>query len=170
MTENEAIAGKITPFVMALASDHISDDDFTALGAFFEKWGYGAFDATRFAADFARLSYGAVLMQDEAIYGALLYRLAGDEAEIIEFAVHGDYRRCSIGTKMLGLFSSHAKALKLSRLLLEVAEDNHGAIALYHSAGFAHAGTRPLYYHRYDQDDNQIKIDAIIMELWLSKV
>ena len=169
MSDERAMAVKISPIVRDFGADAVSDDALLALGAFFEKWGYGAFEAKRFKEDFAASPYGVVLVKDEVLLGALLYRIAGDEAEIIELAVHADHRRASIGRHLLACLSSHLSEHNILRLLLEVAEDNHGAIALYASAGFERKGVRPRYYQRYDEDHKAKKIDAIIMELWLSK-
>lgn len=169
MSDERAMAVKILPFVRDFGADALSDDALLALGAFFEKWGYGAFEEKRFKEDFAASPYGVVLVKDEVLLGALLYRIAGDEAEIIELAVHADHRRASIGRHLLACLSSHLSEHNILRLLLEVAEDNHGAIALYASAGFERKGVRPRYYQRYDEDHKAKKIDAIIMELWLSK-
>jgi len=46
--------------------------------------------------------------------------------------------------------SARAAAVGVSRLLLEVAEDNDAARALYAAAGFTGIARRPAYYRRPD--------------------
>lgn len=151
------------------------------LGAFFAKWGYGAFDGDDFTRQFAHESYGVIAAKDRtpevpliagpltegpAIIGALLYRFAGDDCEIIEIAVNAACRRRGIAQKMMTELQNLSAQKNITRLILEVAEDNAPAIAFYKSYGFQPVGRRNAYYRQ--------KIDAIIMEchgmdLWLSK-
>lgn len=149
------------------------DAGFADFGAFFAKWGYGSFAPEGFAQQFSHQSYGLIQAGGDEIQGGLLYRIAADEAEIIEIAVDAAYRQQGVGRKMIGALAAHLRIKDVERLILEVAEDNQPACQLYQRCGFAITGRRPNYYTGYDKaqdpSDKGQKIDAIIMELWLSK-
>ena len=142
----------------ALLSPH--DDDYAALGAFFEKWGYGDFVPEKFATQFAHPSFGAIKIGDESMVAAVLFRHAGDECEIIEIAVAKDHRGACLASDLLAALISHLRTVGAVRLILEVAEDNQPARGLYHKHGFCEVGRRDGYYKQ--------KITAIILELALS--
>ena len=136
------------------------DDDFAALGAFFDAWGYGHFAPETFASQFAHASFGALSIGDGAVVGAVLFRLVGDECEIIEIAIAKDQRGAGLASALLANLISHLGTLGVRRLILEVADDNHPARGLYQKYGFQPIGKRAGYYRH--------KIDAIILELALS--
>lgn len=80
--------------------------------------------------------------------GFVLLGLAADEAEVITLAVLPPARRRGIGRTLVAAAASRAAAAGAGRLLLEVAEDNAAALALYHGAGFTAVGRRRGYYAR----------------------
>lgn len=84
------------------------------------------------------------LVAEEA--GMTLLRLAADEAEILTFAVRPEARRAGLGRALLETGMALLAAQGARALLLEVAEDNAAALALYTAAGFARAATRRDYY------------------------
>lgn len=136
------------------------DKDFAALGAFFDDWGYGDFHPKTFSTQFAHACFGAVTSGNEPLRGAILFRLVGDECEIIEIAVAQDQRGAGIAGDMLAELISYLSRTGARRLILEVAEDNDPARGLYAKYGFQQVGKRARYYRQ--------KIDAIILELALS--
>ena len=138
------------------------DEAFAALGTFFDACGYGDFVPENFATQFAHASFGALTIGDGAICGAVLFRLIGEECEIIEIAVAEGSRGAGMAGAMLADLTSYLAGAGTRRLILEVAEDNHAALGLYHKYGFRQIAKRARYYKQ--------KIDAIILELALSKV
>jgi ribosomal-protein-alanine N-acetyltransferase len=78
--------------------------------------------------------------------GFVLARVAADEAEILTLAVRPSARRLGLGATLL------AEALRLAAengaacMLLEVAEPNKAARALYAAFGFTEVGRRRRYY------------------------
>jgi [ribosomal protein S18]-alanine N-acetyltransferase len=77
------------------------------------------------------------------VVGFLVTRqVAPDEREILNLAVHPEYRRCGIAKSLLG------RAMEVARghWFLEVRESNAAAISLYRSLGFEAAGRRENYY------------------------
>jgi ribosomal-protein-alanine N-acetyltransferase len=78
----------------------------------------------------------------------VLVRLAADEAEILTLAVAPEARRRGRARALLKAAQAHAAAGGARRLVLEVAEDNAPARALYAAAGFGPVGRRRGYYDR----------------------
>jgi ribosomal-protein-alanine N-acetyltransferase len=77
--------------------------------------------------------------------GFSLYRIIGDEAELLLLAVSPDLRRHGIGRMLLDDFLDSARSEGVARVHLEVREGNP-AVIMYRSAGFALAGRRRKYY------------------------
>ena len=89
---------------------------------------------------------------------ALIRSIAG-ETELLTIAVDPGQRRKGIGAQLLAQALIRARARGSDTCLLEVAEGNAAAIALYRSAGFAETGRRPGYYRLPDGQ----RADAAIM-------
>ena len=94
--------------------------------------------------------------------GLLLVRQTPDEAEIFTIGVVPAARRMGIARTLLETACIALVALKVGRLLLEVAVDNQPAQRFYETEGFTIIGRRPGYYKR-----GTGKIDALLMELRL---
>jgi len=83
----------------------------------------------------------SVAICEGAVAGFLVTRqIAPDEFEVLNMAVHPQYRRCGIGREML------RQAVRGGRWFLEVRESNLPAIRIYKSLGFESAGRRENYY------------------------
>ncbi len=126
-----------------------------------------AFDKPWSAADIAALIGGAgayaVLAQDEAPLGMVMSRILFEEAGILTLAVAPEARRRGVGLALVGAAAGLARQGGASSLILEVGEDNPGAVALYERAGFVQAGRRRDYYDRGGR-----RIDALLMRLDLN--
>ncbi len=88
--------------------------------------------------------------------GFIVWRTVADESEIITIGVAPDARRGGIGAAMLGLAEIDAKKNGAKKMLLDVADDNAPARAMYENAGYNIVGRRPKYYNG--------TTDAILME------
>ena len=114
-----------------------------------------AFDTPWSATEIAALLDGAgtfaLTASDEAgIGGFILCRTVLDEAEVLTLATAPDRRRQGIARVLLDQAMATVRDKGAATLFLEVAEDNHPAIALYAGAGFARIGARARYYSRPD--------------------
>jgi len=69
-----------------------------------------------------------------------------DVAELQRIAVDRAHRRTGLATALLAEVRALAVDAAADRLLLEVREDNAGAIAFYEGQGFAEIARRRLYY------------------------
>lgn len=94
--------------------------------------------------------------------GLLLIRQAADEAEIFTIGVAPSARRKGIARALLETACIALAALKVTRLLLEVAVDNLPAQRFYETEGFKTVGRRSGYYKRGTSN-----IDALVMALQL---
>jgi ribosomal-protein-alanine N-acetyltransferase len=72
--------------------------------------------------------------------------VAGDVAELQRIAVDPGHRRDGVATRLLDEVVRLARADGAARVLLEVREDNAGALAFYGATGFAEIARRPRYY------------------------
>ena len=77
-----------------------------------------------------------------------LTRIVAGEAELLTIATDPDHRRQGKARQVLTSALTTAAARGATRLFLEVAADNHAALALYTQAGFAETGRRAGYYPR----------------------
>lgn len=80
--------------------------------------------------------------------GLVIVLAVGGEAEILTLGVLPKFRRRGIAARMLASVADRLSGAGCRRLLLEVAEDNEAARALYGKLGFAEIGRRPSYYRR----------------------
>lgn len=136
----------------------------TLLGAmhgrcFPEAWGENAFaDLMAMPGAFALL-ISLEGVEISSPIGFVLARIAGGECEIITLGVLPAHRGAGIGNKILRAAVLRARELGAEEILLEVADNNLAAIALYQAAAFVRVGRRKDYY----RDANGVAADAIIM-------
>lgn len=79
--------------------------------------------------------------------GLLLVQATMDDADILTLGVlPGAWRRRGLARRLLGLGAASLRADGITRLVLEVAEDNAGAVAFYRAEGFAEVGRRRGYF------------------------
>jgi [ribosomal protein S18]-alanine N-acetyltransferase len=82
------------------------------------------------------------------LYGFIMSRHTGDEAEILSIAVATAQRGRGLGRRLLDLHIRRLAGLGIQAVLLEVDEDNAAARRLYARAGFREIGRRAGYYQR----------------------
>lgn len=82
------------------------------------------------------------------LYGFALARAAAGECELLSLAVAAERRGHGLGGALLAAAVAEARTRAVTRVFLEVAEDNWIAQRLYRDAGFRPVGRRPGYYRR----------------------
>jgi ribosomal-protein-alanine N-acetyltransferase len=92
---------------------------------------------------------------DGQIVGFVCSLLVLDELQILEVAVHPDYRNRGLGSLLINSLLRQAADKNAVRAYLEVRPSNHPAIKLYEKIGFKIDGARKGYY----QDGE----DAVLM-------
>ena len=93
----------------------------------------------------------------------ILVQVAADEAEILSLGTALPARRKGFARQLVRASADEAHRLGATAMFLDVAEDNHAAIALYASAGFAVCGQRTHYYRRREQPP----VDAVLLRAGL---
>ena len=107
----------------------------------------------------------AALIEEPAVFvvsrsgGFALGRTVADEAELLTLAVPPEDRRAGIGRALLAAYEEKARSRGAQESFLEVAADNHAAVALYEQAGYGPRGQRRGYYRRPDGT----RCDAIVL-------
>ncbi len=123
------------------------------------------------ASDFAALIHsrnvGALGLRRQSAFGYLrlvgfvLFRSAGDEAEILSIAVRRSHRGRGHGRLLMDEALRQLYRERVRSCFLEVDPDNAPAVSLYRSLGFAQVGARKGYYQRPGADAGA----ALVMRL-----
>lgn len=92
------------------------------------------------------LSVWLVAEENGVVRGYVGSQTVLDETDMMNIAVHPDFRRKGIAAALITKLVSQLKARGSRILRLEVRESNAPAIALYESLGFAQLGLRKNYY------------------------
>jgi ribosomal-protein-alanine N-acetyltransferase len=87
---------------------------------------------------------------DSVPTGFLIGHNVAETGEILSLGVSRAWRRRGVARCLLRAAVATAAAAGLTRLFLEVAEDNDPARELYGGEGFAAIARRPAYYRRSD--------------------
>ncbi len=80
--------------------------------------------------------------------GFVILRARADQAEILTIAIAPEARRIGLARQIMDIAETELIEQGVDTLFLEVAEDNHPAIAFYKAGGFEPIGRRPAYYKR----------------------
>ena len=97
-------------------------------------------------------SYWVVALDGDTVVGYVGSQSSIDEADIMNVAVHPDYRRQGIAEKLINTLVADLKKRGCHALLLEVRVSNTPAITLYEKLGFAQIGCRKNYYRNPKED------------------
>lgn len=95
-------------------------------------------------------------IDDGRIQSFIIIQTVADAAEILTIATDPEAQRQGFAKRLLVHIEQRIRPQKV---MLEVAQDNPGAIAFYERAGFTKDGCRPEYYRRLEGP----RIDAILM-------
>ena len=97
-------------------------------------------------------SYWLVALEDDRVIGYVGSQSSIDEADIMNVAVHPDFRRQGIAEALINRLVADLKERDIYALLLEVRVSNTPAITLYEKLGFSQVGRRKNYYHNPKED------------------
>ena len=93
-----------------------------------------------------RLSLWLVALDGDTVAGYVGSQSVLDAADMMNIAVHPDYRRQGIGRDLVLALAEALQEKGIRSLMLEVRQSNTPAIALYEQLGFRQVGLRPNYY------------------------
>ena len=88
-----------------------------------------------------------------------------DEAELFLIMTKPEHRKQGVGHRILATFEQQAFQNAVRRIILEVADTNEAALALYSANGYQQIAVRKNYY----TFPNGSHADAIVMEKCLQK-
>ena len=111
------------------------------------------------------LVFSLKIQQSGNFCGYILWREIEDEAEILTLVIAPSFQRKGMGNLLLTSLFERLKSKGISKLFLEVAEDNKSARSFYIKNGFTIVGKRPNYYERAE---NKL-VDALNLFKILSK-
>lgn len=118
--------------------------------SFSDPWSENALAA---CADDPLVRFISAFAEDsDKLAGYAIMRILLDEAEILNVAVDGGFRRRGIGREMMEHLLGAARGEGVSNVFLEVRESNTAARRLYESLGFCPIGKRRRYYIKPTED------------------
>jgi ribosomal-protein-alanine N-acetyltransferase len=97
-------------------------------------------------------SYWVVAVADDQVVGYIGSQSSCDETDVMNVAVHPDWRRRGIAESLIVNLIAELKNRGSHALMLEVRVSNDGAIALYEKLGFHQVGCRKNYYRNPKED------------------
>ena len=98
------------------------------------------------------LSLWLVAKDKDTVLGYIGSQSVLDEADMMNIAVHPDFRRQGVARALILALIGELKKRGSRCLTLEVRASNDPARALYESLGFAHVGSRRNYYQNPKED------------------
>ena len=98
------------------------------------------------------LSLWVVALDEEQVAGYVGSQSVEGEADMMNVAVHPNYRRRGIAGELVTHLIVQLAENNVHSLALEVRASNVPAISLYEKLGFAQVGRRPNYYRNPKED------------------
>ena len=98
------------------------------------------------------LSLWLVALDGDRVAGYVGSQSVMGEADMMNVAVHPDYRRQGIAERLIAALIERLRENEVYCLLLEVRASNEPAKALYGKLGFAEVGRRKNYYRNPKED------------------
>ena len=99
-----------------------------------------------------RLSLWLVAVEADTVIGYVGSQTVLGETDMMNIAVHPDYRKQGIGTALVTELISALNARGSHSLMLEVRISNESAISVYMKQGFVVVGRRKNYYRNPKED------------------
>ena len=99
-----------------------------------------------------KLAFWLVATEGEKVAGYIGSQTVMDETDMMNVAVHPDFRRQGIAEALVNGLVEHLKGMGSHCLTLEVRASNAPAIALYEKLGFSEIGRRRNYYRNPRED------------------
>lgn len=78
--------------------------------------------------------------------GILLAGIIDEDAEILTFAVHPSKQKQGLGAALLKVLMDHCRCRKVTKCILEVANNNYAAVKMYERFSFKQIGVRKNYF------------------------
>ena len=98
------------------------------------------------------LAFWLVAVEDGRVAGYIGSQTVMDETDMMNVAVHPDFRRKGIAETLVNTLVAQLKTKGSRCLTLEVRASNTPAITLYEKLGFSEIGRRKNYYRNPRED------------------
>ena len=99
-----------------------------------------------------KLAYWLVALEENVVAGYIGSQTVMEETDMMNVAVHPDYRRKGIAEALVNGLVEALKEQGSHCLTLEVRASNEPAKMLYEKLGFSQIGRRPKYYRNPRED------------------
>ena len=99
-----------------------------------------------------KLAFWLVAVEGETVAGYIGSQTVMDETDMMNVAVHPDFRRKGIAESLINTLVDQLKSMGSHCLTLEVRASNVPAIALHEKLGFSEIGRRKNYYRNPRED------------------
>ena len=99
-----------------------------------------------------KLAFWLVATEGETVAGYIGSQTVMEETDMMNVAVHPDFRRKGIAEALVNTLVNNLKKMGSRCLTLEVRASNVPAIALYEKLGFSEIGRRKNYYRNPRED------------------
>ena len=99
-----------------------------------------------------KLAFWLTALEEDRVAGYIGSQTVMDESDMMNVAVHPDFRRKGIAEALVNALVDQLKIMGSHCLTLEVRASNAPAIALYEKLGFAEIGRRRNYYRNPRED------------------
>ena len=99
-----------------------------------------------------QLAYWLVAVDGDVVAGYIGSQTVMDETDMMNVAIHPDYRRKGIAEMLVNALVEALKERGSRCLTLEVRASNEPAQMLYEKLGFSQIGRRPNYYRNPRED------------------
>ena len=99
-----------------------------------------------------KLAFWLVATEGEMVAGYIGSQTVVGETDMMNVAVHPDFRRKGIAETLINTLVDNLKRMESHCLTLEVRASNVPAIALYEKLGFSEIGRRKNYYRNPRED------------------
>ena len=99
-----------------------------------------------------KLALWLVAVEEETLVGYIGSQTVMDETDMMNVAVHPEFRRRGIAEALVNALCAALKEQGSVSLTLEVRASNEPAKALYEKLGFEQVGKRPNYYRNPKED------------------
>ena len=99
-----------------------------------------------------KLAFWLVAVEGEKVAGYIGSQTVVGETDMMNVAVHPDFRRQGIAEALINALVDNLKQMESQCLTLEVRVSNIPAVSLYEKLGFAEIGRRKNYYRNPKED------------------
>ena len=91
----------------------------------------------------------------ERVLGFICFRVIGEESDLLNLAVHSQYRHMGLGKELMGFYIDFCRERQTKMFYLETGISNEAAIHLYQSFDYHPTGVRTKFFRG--------KEDALLM-------